>query len=93
MHSGPGCIRPKMHFGKMHSTTECKDSGPGPWSTHRLGPYAITSVLSAAPPPPPGLAPLGPGSLAHGGSQLTSPEPMQSIAECILTECILNPNA
>ena len=93
MHSGSGCIQPKMHFARIHSTVECKDPVPGPWAIHGLGLYAVPSEPSAAPPPPPGLASLGPGSLAHGGSQLTSPEPMQSIAECILTECILNPNA
>jgi hypothetical protein len=66
MHSGPGCIRPKMHFARIHSTAECKDPMPGPWATHRPGLCAVPSEPSAASPPPPGLASLGPMSPAHG---------------------------
>ena len=66
MHSSPGCIRPKMHFARIHSTAECKDPMPGPWATHRPGLCAVPSEPSAASLPPPGLASLGPMSPAHG---------------------------
>ena len=66
MHSSPGCIRPKMHFARIHSTAECKDPMPGPWATHRPGLCAAPSEPSAASPLPPGLASLGPMSPAHG---------------------------